>query len=292
LIRGLRDALNAALPRFGLVTFTLALLVAGLTVMDTADAKRFGGGRSFGMQRPMFSRPVLPRRPPASPTRQYTRPGGRAAPASGMSRWLGPLAGLAAGGLLASLFFGDAFSGVQVLDLLLIGAVIFGIMALLRRSRPATAAASHAGGGAATAAPQYFEGTPAGDATGSLNLPAWFDEAAFIDGAKQHFNRLQTAWDEGDMESIREYVTPSLFEALAAERAALGPDKHETEVITLDASLVDFFFENGLAVASVHFSGLVRESDGGANDFSEVWHVQQKENRPDADWLVAGIQQV
>ena len=75
----------------------LALLTAfGFSTLTTdADAKRFGGGKSFGKQREQVTQPASPR-PTGSPT----------APAAGGRSWLGPLAGLAAGGLLASMFMG------------------------------------------------------------------------------------------------------------------------------------------------------------------------------------------
>jgi predicted lipid-binding transport protein (Tim44 family) len=56
---------------------------------------------------------------PTTPAAAPTAPGRAPAAASGASRWLGPLAGLAAGGLLASMFMGDGFQGMQIMDFLI-----------------------------------------------------------------------------------------------------------------------------------------------------------------------------
>ncbi|MEK7207374.1 MAG: Tim44 domain-containing protein, partial [Pseudomonadota bacterium] len=110
-----------------LVFLFVAFLAFGSVTPD-AFAKRFGGGKSFGQQRQSTSQHVAP---PASPSSPGT------APATGGSRWMGPLAGLAAGGLLAALFMGHGFDGINFMDivaLLGIGAVIFFIFRAMRRA--------------------------------------------------------------------------------------------------------------------------------------------------------------
>jgi hypothetical protein len=70
--------------------------------------------------------------------RRTDRPGRAPAAASGASRWLGPLAGLAAGGLLASMFMGDGFQGMQIMDFLimaLIAFLVFRFIAARRRQQ-------------------------------------------------------------------------------------------------------------------------------------------------------------
>ena len=86
-----------------LLTLTLTLLTAMTLFVVDAEAKRFGGGKSFGKQ---YS--TTPKQPAATSQTTTSSPTSSAlAGKSGASRWLGPLAGLAAGGLLASLLFGD-----------------------------------------------------------------------------------------------------------------------------------------------------------------------------------------
>ncbi|TVQ94871.1 MAG: Tim44 domain-containing protein [Chromatiaceae bacterium] len=300
----------------------LTLVVTGsLLAPDTAEARRFGGGQSMGRQ---FSTPqrATPQRQ-AQPQRQQqadqqrgqqagaaptrTQPGARP---GGASRWLGPLAGLAAGGLLASLFFGGAFEGFKFMDFLLIAALIGGGILLFRmlrrRSAPTLAARSGlpigagAGyGGRPLATPFPGPGTrggglalPDAGAGSAAAAPAWFDGVAFADGARTHFIRLQAAWDRSDFRDIRDYTAPELFAELKRAREAMGSVDNYTEVVRLEAELLGVQRDSERVVASVRFTGLIREeADGIANPLDEIWHVAHAWDSAEGDWQIIGIQQ-
>ncbi len=282
----------------------VAVLAAMLAVMTlvSADvqAKRLGGGMSVGKQYSSFSKPASPQRSAAT---NQTPPGAAAANAgrqSGIGRWLGPLAGLAAGGLLASLFFGDAFDGLQIMDILLFAGLIFGAMALFKAMRaksPRTVGAMPGAapgpfGGQAPAMNFEAEAPAAGTGASADDAPGWFDPASFADGAKTHFIRLQAAWDKGDFRDIREYTTPEMFAELQQEhRRSIGEDNY-TEVMTLNADYLGARRENDQVVVSVRFTGMLREDrDAAATDLDEIWHVVHDWASPQGDWLIAGIQQ-
>jgi predicted lipid-binding transport protein (Tim44 family) len=130
-------------------------------------------------------------------------------------------------------------------------------------------------------------------AAGHDEAPVWFDGPAFAEGAKTHFIRLQAAWDQSDFRDIREYTSPQLFAELQRERQRLGESPQFTEVVRLDAELLGVQRDRDLVVASVAFSGLIREEeDAPAHAFREIWHVQHAWDTRDGDWLIAGIQQV
>jgi predicted lipid-binding transport protein (Tim44 family) len=281
-----------------LIAFTLALLAATLVTLPDAEARRFGGGMNLGKQ---YSMP----RTAAPKTQQAAPSGGQAAAAqgrpSGASRWLGPLAGLAAGGLLASLLFGDAFEGLQMMDILLFAALAIGGVMLfraMRRGRPSPAAAfGGLSGGAGLRTEERFlppdvGGAVASATAGEDEAPMWFDGPAFVEAAKTHFVRLQAAWDQSDFRDIREYTAPQLFAELQRERERLGPAQQYTEVVRLNAELLGVRRDGDLAIASVRFTGLIREEESaGAGPFDEIWHVQHPWATRDGDWLIAGIQQ-
>ncbi|MGB5834783.1 MAG: TIM44-like domain-containing protein, partial [Thiohalocapsa sp.] len=249
-------------------------------------------------------------KPPAqsnqSAARQQAAPG-QAAPKSGASRWLGPLAGLAAGGLLASMFFGDGFEGFQIMDFLLIAALVFGGVMLFKMFRnratgpgrvPAGAAAGAGQGYGGAPTPGSFGGMSGGSDTGATaggpanDAPVWFDDAGFVDGAKTHFIRLQAAWDQADFRDISEYTAPQLFAEIKREREALGDAPNYTEVVTLNAELLSVQRDADQVVASVRFSGLIREEESGAaKPLDEIWHVAHDWDSADGDWLISGIQQ-
>jgi len=274
-------------------------LLAGMTLlMADAEAKRFGGGKSFGKQY-SFSGSKSTQSQSTSRTPQNNA---QANPAvkSGASRWLGPLAGLAAGGLLAAMLFGDGFEGLQIMDILLFAGLIFGGMMLFKAMRR-RAAPSPAGAGAPYQPSQggmaYQADESAGGAAQPMDLtgeaPPWFDASAFVDGAKTHFIRLQAAWDKGDFRDIRDYTTPEMYAELQREYQRLDQDKHYTEVLTLNAELNDVRREDDQLVASVHFTGLLREDNAvEAGEVRELWHVVHDWNSAEGDWLIAGVQQI
>ncbi len=293
--------------------FLIALLgfaVIGAAVLpEDAEARRFGGGRSLGKQytTPRQATPAqaTPQRADAAQSGRQAAPGAAGARPSGASRWLGPLAGLAAGGLLASLFFGDAFDGFQIMDFLMIIALVVGgifLFKMLMRRRaggptPAMAGAGYQrsmpmGGGAEAGGGRPMGGGAMPAAGGADEAPVWFDAAGFSEGAKTHFIRLQAAWDQADFRDIREYTAPQLFAEIKREREALGDAPNYTEVVRLNAELLSVQRDNDQVVASVHFTGLIREeADGVANPLDEVWHVAHAWDKADGDWLIAGIQQ-
>lgn len=282
---------------------TLApILLAALTLLTLpleAEAKRFGFGKSFGKQYSMPSQKSTPTLPPST----GTQAAGHSVPKSGASRWLGPLAGLAAGGLLAALLFGDTFEGFQIMDFLVFAALVFGGMMLFRAMRgrsPQYQLRSAEGPNLASdfqaAGSEPAENTnvaPNGQSEGAYQSPAWFDSIGFINGAKVHYIRLQAAWDKGDMKDIAEYTTPELFAQLQAERLSHGNTENFTEVVSIDAELVHCQRDGDSVVASVRFSGMIREErDAEPQAFSEIWHVTHSWDSPQGDWFVAGIQQV
>jgi len=290
-----------------LIAFAALLLTFPLLSAPLAEATRLGGGASLGKQYSLPKSSPAPQTPAVNPAARPSAPYNAARP-SGASRWLGPLAGLAAGGLLASLLFGDAFHGLQIMDFLLIlGLIAAGIVLFRMMRRSATSISAATGPGGSTrplgspgidnpgVSPQVRPMPTPGVATlntDSGQAPSWFDAQAFTAGARDHFLRMQAAWDRSEFEDIRTYTTPELFAELVRERQALGPAPQATEVVTLNVSLVGLQREGDKAVASLEFSGLIREEQQGvANPFREIWHIQHAWETPVGDWFVAGIQQ-
>ena len=114
------------------LSIALAMFLSlGLTTMSfDAEAKRMGSGKSFGSA-PSHQARQAPAQQSAAPAAAGRQP----AAASGASKWLGPLAGLAAGGLLASMFMGDGFEGLQIMDMLIFGLIAFLLFRFLAARR-------------------------------------------------------------------------------------------------------------------------------------------------------------
>lgn len=263
--------------------FFVALIGLGLTVQN-ADAKRMGGGGNVGKQ---TSSPQKQAQPPA----QSPAP---AAPApSGASKWLGPLAGLAIGGMLGALFMGEGAGGAfgSMLMILALVAGAFFIFRMLRRPQPRSV--QYAGTAEKTMIDMPVSGGAATVPTTRSARPAWFDETSFVREAKKHFIRLQDANDRGDLNDIREFVTPEMYAEISLQIQERAGKPNKTEVVTLDADITDVITDGDLVIASVRFTGLIREEvNVPAESFSEVWHIQRSQSQPNAAWFIAGIQQV
>jgi len=121
-------------------------------------------------------------------------------------------------------------------------------------------------------------------------VPADFDVAEFVRNAKVHFIRLQAASDEKNLADIREFTTPEVF---AEIKMQLDEDKvaiNKTDVVNLDATLLGIETGPTEYLASVRFSGSVRENEAEATPFAEVWNLS-KPVAGRGGWLLAGIQQ-
>lgn len=270
--------------------FFVALISFGLTAQD-ADAKRMGGGSSIGKQRSTTSQQT------ATPPKPAQAPA--AAPAGG-NKWLGPLAGLAAGGLLASMFMGGGLGGLAggigniLMILALVGGAFF-IFRMLKKPQPQPVQyAGHTERTTVTDMPAFGgSAAPAAAMQASSTRPAWFEDEPFLREAKKQFIRLQDANDRGDINDIHEYVTPEMYAELSMQIKERNGKPNVTEVVTLNAEIADVVTEGDLAIASVRFTGMIREeANGPAEAFSEIWHIQKSQSQPNATWFISGIQQV
>ena len=272
----------------------LMLLTIAMTCLSlfaaTAEAKRFGGGSSFGKQRSMS--PQQAQKAPAATPAQ-----GPAAAKPG-NKWLGPLAGLAIGAGLATMFagglggMGGAMGGI-LMALLAAGLVMFLIAKFRKPQQPAM---QYAGAGAPYSAPQAeqqpFAGSsaaPVASVTG--NIPADFPVESFLRSAKTSFIRLQAANDRKDVNDVREYTTPEMFAEISMQMQERDATPQKTDVISIHGELLEVANEGDLAIASVRFTGQLSENNGAAESVDEIWHVQKNLKDDKSVWLLAGIQQ-
>ncbi|OLQ90450.1 preprotein translocase subunit Tim44 [Vibrio panuliri] len=285
----------------------VALLMVSVSVVvaPVAEAKRFGGGKSFGKS---FKTAPAPKQ-----QKQNTNTIGKeqTAKQSSSKKGLmgGILGGLLAGGLLAA-FFGGAFEGIQFMDILIIGLIAFVIFKLMRGMLGAKQGSmnqqrqQHAYGGSTPKFEQpnvhNFE-QPQNVNQGGFggfgaqtdvphNYPPGFDQAAFVNGAREHYRILQGAWNHNQLDTIEEYVSPSLYTDLVQERAKLDGDQH-TDVMYVDAEIVRADYDASKAQLSLQFSGRYRDAvEGIEEDITDIWHLERDLTAPNAPWLIVGIQ--
>jgi len=130
---------------------------------------------------------------------------------------------------------------------------------------------------------------------GSQNwfIPADFDVQGFVENAKKNFVTLQDAWDRSDIQSLRAMMTDAMLQEIQTqlndrEKIAIGP--HKTEVVMLEAQLLGIEDLGTGYMASIEFSGLIREDpSAGPSPFREVWNMTKPKDGA-SGWLVAGVQ--
>lgn len=124
-------------------------------------------------------------------------------------------------------------------------------------------------------------------------VPAGFDTEGFLKAAKRNFVTLQDAWDRSDISALRTMMTDGMVSEVQAQlderEAASGGQPNKTEVVMLDAQLLGIEELPDAYLASVEFSGMIREDDSaGPSPFREVWNMTKPLNG--GGWLVAGVQ--
>ena len=270
-----------------LLTLAMAAIL-GLSLLglaDTADAKRFGGGSSFGQQRmqPSYSqRQATPQQPAMANQRGASRPG-----------FMGMLGGLVMGGLLGALLFGGAFNGINLFDILVIGGLIFLVIHFLRRSAAPREAMAWSG---QAASGQSWESQ---QPTMRAVRPA-IDEQHFLAAARDIFVRMQKAWDARDVADIRRFCTPAVADKIEQDMQMMADMRTHNEVGMLNAAIADSWVESDYEWAAVEFTAMLREqeirADGSlagevAHEVNETWVFRHDPKSDDPTWYLAGIQQ-
>jgi predicted lipid-binding transport protein (Tim44 family) len=268
--------------------------------MDDAEARRLGGGRSLGVQRSSInpSRTTAQAAPAAKPN-PAASPTPAAAPQPAGNRWLGPIAGLAAGLGLGYLLGHGGFGGMLG-TLLLMALVGFAVVFVLRLfNRPRTEGnMQYAGVGSEPASappPSLASGIGAEPAFGGQpqpNVPAGFDTEGFLRQAKLNFVKLQAVHDSGKLGELREFTTDAMFASIKQDLLQHGGVGQQSDVVTLDADLLEALTEGDTHWASVRFSGTIRETpDARPEAFEEVWNLAKPVSGA-SGWVLAGIQQL
>ena len=303
------------MQRILLSLFALFLAFA-LPTFD-AEAKRMGGGKSFGMQRQ-----ATPMKRDASPQQAQNAPaqGAAGAAAAPKRNWMGPLAGLAAGlgiaALLSHFGLGEGMANILMMALLAFAAFML-VRWFLNRNKPAMQRPmQYAGQGANSGAdqntpqPMRFEAPASGsvvpgsiydksaqnDATAPetkavATFPPGFDEVAFARQAKVNFIRMQAANDTGNLDDLREFTTPEMYAELKMDIDERQGKEQHTEVMTINAETLEALEEGNRQIVSVRFYGTLREDGESTTSFDEIWHMTKPTDNS-RGWVLAGIQQV
>lgn len=311
------------------ISFLIVTLVMTLTLgfagIEDAQAKRFGGARSFG-GKSLFSKPyrrsALPSKTTRSASQQQAHQKNQTL-RQNMSRrggLLGMLGAFAIGGLLGSMLFGGAFQGLNLMDMLLFAGIAYLLYRFFIARKPQPASAYQRGtlddDTGFSGQPSTFQtkenpgrsSTPfntdvlfgnkqAADAQDAdfnapVSIPEGFDEADFLAGAKNAFYALQKAWDNGDLAEIRGLTTDKVFAEIQDQLNAMS-EPNQTEVLKLETELLDVRELEDNMEAVVLFDSIMRENpDEPAIQVREVWHFIKPKRAIAPKWYLDGIQQL
>jgi predicted lipid-binding transport protein (Tim44 family) len=274
-----------------------------------------------GMSQPGMGQPGMAARQPAYSAAQQRNQSIRdsLAQRGGFMRMLG---GLALGGLLGAMLFGGGFEGINFLDILMFGLIAFMLFKLFAARRRASEGVATPAGyypGNHDADPverpyqrQGYEaptgragfdtdilsrkgGAPASgfDRPAAPVFPADFDAAAFLNGAKAAYTMMQKAWDEGDLAELRALTTDKVFGELQDQIRARGGAANHTELLKVEAEILEVQDVGPDREVAVLFDVLLREAPGSAPaQVREVWHFTRSRNSRQPTWFLDGIQQV
>jgi predicted lipid-binding transport protein (Tim44 family) len=299
--------------------FSLSLVYATALVLfaEVADAKGMSRGKSMGRQSsnvsqrqetPPQTSPTQQSTPAQNAQQQRTAPAANPAQAAAQpprNRWLGPLAGIAAGLGLAALFshlgMGAALAEAMGSMLLIAAVVMLGLF-LWRRLRGGGQQPAVAGpaGMMRTPIEDSYRPTPTAGATfnpqtdsnPNWTIPVGFDTDKFLRSAKMFFVRLQSDWDTADLEDIRTFTTPEMFAEIKLELNERGATAIVTDIVSVEAQLLGIEHIPRDEIASVRFTGTLRQGpDAPVESFDEVWNLTKSPTNPQG-WILAGIQQV
>ena len=277
----------------------ITLFAALAFVASPVHAKRLGGGSGAKVGKPANTVAAPKQAAPAAAAPAAAAPA--AAAAKPANKWLGPLAGIAAGlgiaALMSHLGMGDALAGMMT-NLLIFGGLALLALFIYRRffakSAPQAAMASSYDAQPQTPAelPQQASAyqAPAALASSAAH-PAVPDTAAFTANAKLQYATLQAAWDAGDMAKLRNMTNDALFMELAQQIANRKGAENRTEILNLHCELLNVGDEGDDTVATLRFTGTAREDGAPTAGFEDVWTLV-KPRTAAGGWLLAGVESV
>lgn len=297
------------------VLIALLLVISALSLtLSNADARRLGGGGSFGKQSSGVSRQVPSQPAQGMNSVNQARPAAPGAtPAKPASPWRGilggALLGLGLGALMSHFGLGGAFGSLLMMALLVLAVIVVARMVLRKNNQVPAPAGTYptpfSGNNLSSSTPSFTPEIGSKIASAPLSqpslemssgtpwgIPADFDVPAFVRNAKVYFIRLQAAWDKADVNDIREFTTPEMFAELKMQLQERGTSPNSTDVVQLDAELMGVETVGNDYLASVKFSGSIKEAPtASAETFTEVWNLS-KPVSGQGGWVLAGIQQV
>jgi predicted lipid-binding transport protein (Tim44 family) len=284
-------------------------------VSPYVEAKKFGGGKSFGRQHSTTTAKKQSTHQHSNTSNTNNKQNQTSDKPKSKGFMGGMLGGLLAGGLLGSMLGGGlgglggggGFMGILLLALLAFA--IFKVIKLMKGMNIKPTASNEEYATNTYQQPinneqptneqfreQYdaidHSTTNKQDAVSTetlINLPPNFDTKSCITEACSHYRTIQQAWDTNNFSKIKEYVAPELIEELKTERSHLSQTQ-QTVVLYIDAEIVRADYNEDLAQLSIKFFGKYKEDDNIEKDIDDTWHLERNLKASNSSWLITGIE--
>jgi predicted lipid-binding transport protein (Tim44 family) len=234
--------------RYGLVLFAIFFLLSVLEFNAYARAGFGGSMGSRGSRSYSFPRSTPGPASPYQGARQYNAPTAPASSPFWGGGFLRNMAGGLVGGMLGGMLFrslgfaggGGMGGGIGIMDIVLIGAILYGIYWFIKRRRMAATAEgpagnyyreSWSGNAGQTSVPMqaYEPASQESDVQTGIShirqMDPHFDEKRFTDGCLDLFFQIQGAWANRDMTGIKNILTNEMFGSFQEQAVQLKDQK-------------------------------------------------------------------
>ncbi len=119
-----------------------------------------------------------------------------------------------------------------------------------------------------------------------------FDLDGFIDGARQAYGMIVTAYGSGDEAALKPLVDQDVFEAyqaIMAQRRAENAPKIEVIRIS-EAKIIDAELSGKVARIDVAFATNLADGGDGLRATDEIWSFERETDSRNPNWLLSAVQ--
>jgi predicted lipid-binding transport protein (Tim44 family) len=140
--------------------------------------------------------------------------------------------------------------------------------------------------------PKTYDGPGATGIAAISAVSKGFSPEYFVEGARQAYAMIVTAYGSGDEAALKPLVDQDVFEAYQASMAQRRADNAaKIEVVRIsDAKIVDAELNGKTATIDVAFSADLADGSDGLRAADEIWTFERNIDSRDPNWLLSAVQ--
>jgi predicted lipid-binding transport protein (Tim44 family) len=140
--------------------------------------------------------------------------------------------------------------------------------------------------------PRAYDGPGAQGIAAISTLDRSFSPEIFLEGARQAYAMIVTAYGSGDEAALKPLVDQDVFEVyqgVMSQRRADNAPKIEVARLS-DAKIVDAELDGKIARIDVSFSADLAEGGDGLRAVDEIWTFERATDSRSPNWLLGAVQ--